>query len=212
MRAEFEESKAEIQRPKKRLSGGPPTVHKDLSLISLAPKWSGLDSAVPIEEFFASIEGAAQIGKWEEPDQVRIAVLKLTDAARLVYNGCPELHEKDVTWQMFKSVFSQRFKDTHTDQYHFMQLQTARQKKNESPKQFADRCRALSQKIMCKTNDPVVQRIHPDNAQQMFLASFVAALMGTPGKQVRYASTRDIGQALSIALAVQEAEKQERFN
>jgi len=47
------------------------------------------------------------------PDQVRIAVLKLTDAARLFYNGCPELHEKDVTWQTFKSVFSQRFKDTH---------------------------------------------------------------------------------------------------
>jgi len=48
--------------------------------------------AVPIEEFLASIEGAAQKGKWEEPDQIRIAVLKLTDAARLFYNGCPELN------------------------------------------------------------------------------------------------------------------------
>ena len=97
LRAELEESKAVIQRPKERLSGGPPTVHKDLSLVSLVPKWSGLNSAVPIKEFFASIEGAAQIGKWERPDQVRIAVLKLTDAAILFYNGCPELHEKDVT-------------------------------------------------------------------------------------------------------------------
>jgi hypothetical protein len=130
LRAELVESKDEIQRPKERLSGGLPTIHKDLSLISLVPKWSGLDPAIPIEEFFASIAGAAQIGKWEEPDQVRIAVLKLTNAARLFYNGCLELHEKDVTWQMFKSVFSQRFKDTHTDQYHFIQLQTARQKKN----------------------------------------------------------------------------------
>jgi len=114
LRAELEESKAEIQRLKERLSGGPPTVHKDLSLVSLVPKWSGLDSAVPIEEFFASIKGAAQTGKWEKPDQVRIAVLKLTDAARLFYNGCPELHERNVTWHMFKSVLSQRFKDTHT--------------------------------------------------------------------------------------------------
>jgi len=92
-----------------------------------------LDSAVAIEEFFAGIEGAAQIGKWEEPDQIRIAVLKLTDAARLFYNGCPELHESNVTWHMFKSVFSQRFKDTHThthtDQHHFVQLQTAKKKK-----------------------------------------------------------------------------------
>jgi hypothetical protein len=69
---------------------------------------------------------------WEESDQIRIAVLKLTEAARLFYNGSPELHEKDVTWQKFKCVSSQRFRDTHTDRHHFMQLQTDRQKKNET--------------------------------------------------------------------------------
>jgi len=100
-------------------------------------------------------------------------------------------HEKDVTWRMLKSLFNQWFKDTHTDQYHFMQLQTARQEKNESPQQFADRCRALSQKIICKTSDPVAQRIHRENAERMLLASFIAGLMGAPGKQVRYASPRD---------------------
>jgi len=92
-----------------------------------------------------------------------------------------------------------------------MQLQTARKKQNESPQQFADRCLALSQKIMCKTSDPVAQHIHRENTERMLLASFVAGLPGPPGKQVRYASPRDIGQALSIALAVQEAEKRERF-
>ena len=112
----------------------------------------------------------------EESDQIRIAVLKLTDAARLFYNGCPELHEKNVMWQMFKSVFSQRFKDTHTDQRDFVRLQTARQKKNESPQQFADRCCALSQKMMCKTSDQVAWRIHRENAERMLLASFVAGL------------------------------------
>ena len=212
LRAELEKSKEEIQRLKERLSGGPSSVRKDLSLVALVPKWSGLDSAVPIEEFFASIEGAAQLGHWEEADQIRIAVLKLTEAARLFYNGCPELHVKDVSWQTFKGVFSQRFRDTHTDQHNFMQLQTARQKKNESPQQFADRCRALAQKVMCKTGDAAAQRIHRENAERMLLASFVAGLAGAPGKQVRYAGPRDIQTALSIALAVQEAEKQERFN
>jgi len=179
LRAELEESKAEIQRLKESLSGGPPTVHKDLSLVSLVQKWSGLDSEVPIYEFFTSIEGAAYIGKGEESAQIRIAVLKLTDAARLFYNGCPELHEKNATWQMFKSVFSKRFRDTHTDQHNFMRLQTARQKKNDSPQQFADRCRGLSQKILCKTRDPVAQRIHRENAERMLLASFVSGLDGT---------------------------------
>jgi len=57
LRAELEESKAENQRLKERLSGGPPTVHKDLSLVSLVPKWSGLDSAVPIEFFLPVSKG-----------------------------------------------------------------------------------------------------------------------------------------------------------
>jgi hypothetical protein len=69
-----------------------------------------------------------------------------------------------------------------------MKLQTARQGKNESPQEFADRCRGLSQKVMCKV-------------------SFVAGLIGIAGKQVRYANPRNLEQALSIALAVQEAEK-----
>ena len=43
------------------------------------------------QRIFFSIEGAAYIGKWEESDQIRIAVLKLTDAARLFYSGYPEL-------------------------------------------------------------------------------------------------------------------------
>ena len=90
-----------------------------------------------------------------------------------------------------------------------MQLQTARQKKHESPQQFAGRCRALSQKVKRKTSDPAA---HRENAERMLLASFVAGLTGTPRKQVRYASPRDIGQTLSTALAVREAEKQERFN
>jgi len=41
LQQELEESKAEIQRLRERMSLGTPTVHKDLSLISLIPKWSG---------------------------------------------------------------------------------------------------------------------------------------------------------------------------
>jgi broad specificity phosphatase PhoE len=65
-----------------------------------------------------------------------------------------------VTWQEFKNAFRRRFRDIHTDQYHYMKLQTARQGKNESPQEFADRCRGIAQKIMVKANDPVAQRIH----------------------------------------------------
>jgi len=200
LQAELAESKMEIQRLRERLSIAMPTVHKDLSLISLVPKWSGLESGVPLEEFFSSIEGSALIGRWEQSDMIRIAVLKLTGAAKLFYNGCPELHAEDVTWSSFKSALTQRFRDTHSDQFHFMQLQTARQKKNESVREFADRCKGLAQKVMCKVDDPAAQRIHRENADRMLLASFVGGLWGIPGKQTRYASPRLLNMRCRLPL------------
>jgi hypothetical protein len=145
--AELLETKNELQRLKERMSLGTPTVHKDLSLISVVPKWSGSDSTVTLEEFFASIESFARIGNGQENDQLEIAVFRLTGSAKLFSQGCTELHEAGVSWQIFKGVFRNRFKDVRTDQYHFTRLQTARQAKNESPQEFADRCRALVRRL-----------------------------------------------------------------
>jgi len=49
--AKLQESKAEIQRLKERMSQGPPTTHRDLPLITLIAKWSDPKTAVTIEEF-----------------------------------------------------------------------------------------------------------------------------------------------------------------
>lgn len=69
LQAEFLEVKKEIQRPKESVSPGTtPTVHKDLSLISVIPKWSGSDATVTLEEFFESIEASGRIGRWTEND------------------------------------------------------------------------------------------------------------------------------------------------
>jgi hypothetical protein len=80
--------KGEIQRLSERLSVGPPTVHKDLSLISLVPTCSGPESAATLEEFFASEESSGKLGRWEENDQREIAVLRLKGAAKFVYECC----------------------------------------------------------------------------------------------------------------------------
>jgi len=90
------------------------------------------------------------------------------------------------------------FRDVHTDQYHFMRLQTGRQAKKEGPQEFADRCRALAQKVMCNDSDPVVEGIHLENAHRMLLARFVAGLAGVAGRQFRYQNPQT--HALSIAL------------
>ena len=96
--SELTETKSELQGVKEHMSIGTPTVHKDLSLISLVPKWSGLDSGVTLEEFFASIEISAKLGRWQENDQREIAVMRLAGSTKLFYHGCTELHEEGTTW------------------------------------------------------------------------------------------------------------------
>jgi len=152
------------------------------------------------------------MGSWQDADKLEFAILRLSDVAKLFYNGCLELHALGVKWQKFKDVFRHRFCDTHTDKYHFMRLQTARQSRNESIQEFAARFIALAQKIVCKVDDPVAQRIHYENADRMLLASFVAGLHGVAGRQGRFSSRQSLDQPLKMALCLQEAEKQEKFS
>ena len=76
-----------------------------------------------------------------------------------------------------------------------MTLRTAGQGKNEDAQQFADRRRALSQKLLRKTNDPVAQQIHQENAERTLLASYVAGLVGVVGRPARYLDPQSIQQA-----------------
>ena len=103
LQAEVLEAKAEIQRLRESISSmsvGAPIVHKDLSLVTLVPKWSGSDSSITLEEFLSSIESAAKIGHWADPDKREIGVLKPTDSAKLFYQVCTELHAEGTTWHL----------------------------------------------------------------------------------------------------------------
>jgi hypothetical protein len=111
--AELTETKLELQRLRERILAGTPTMHKDLSIIAFVPKCSGSESTVTLDEFFSSIEASARIVRWEEKDQLQIAVLKLTDSAKLFHHGCSELHAEDVTWDKFKKAFCQISRPSH---------------------------------------------------------------------------------------------------
>jgi hypothetical protein len=126
LQAELVETKAELQRLKYRITAGTQAIHKDLSLIAPIPKWSASETGIPLEEFLSSVENIANLGLWQDKDKVQIAALRLTDVARQFYNSCLELHAPDVTWQIFKDEFRQRFRDTHTDQYHYLRLHSAK--------------------------------------------------------------------------------------
>ena len=85
-------------------------------------------------------------------------------------------------------------------------------KKGESTQEFTDRCSGLAQKILCKTDYPLAQRIRRENAERVLLGSFVSGLVGTRGTQVRYANFQYLSEELRKATSVQAAEKQELFN
>jgi len=66
LKLELNKAQIENQRLRERLSTTPPTVHKDFSLVSRVPKWSGTESAIALEEILPSSEGSARIGHWWE--------------------------------------------------------------------------------------------------------------------------------------------------
>lgn len=51
LQAELAEAKAEVLRLSESISVATPVVHKDISLVSLVPKWSSAESSVSLEEF-----------------------------------------------------------------------------------------------------------------------------------------------------------------
>ena len=153
LQAGMAQAKLDFQRLKDRIPVGNPTVHKDLSLITLVPMWTGTDAAVTLEEFISSMERSVHIGRWKAADKVEIATLKLVGSDKTLYKECSELHADGLIWPKFMTVFRNRYTDVHTDQYNYMKLQTARQAKGEDPQAFADRCRELAGKIICKVED-----------------------------------------------------------
>jgi len=88
----------------------------------------------------------------------------------------------------------------------------ARQKKDESPQDFADRCRSLAQKTVPQVEDPAMQRIYYEQEERMLLASFTLGLLNTMGRQVRYVMPKTVDEVLKIAITMNQAEIQERRN
>jgi hypothetical protein len=131
--------------------------------------------------------------------------LKLTDAARAFFDASPALHEKDVTWKEFKAAFVDRFKDTRSDQYHFIALQSAKQRPDETISEFADRINNLGRNIIPQLDDPNAQKHVNILANKMLIAAFTTGLFGSPGEHARIALPTKMEDAVKIAVTVAQA-------
>jgi hypothetical protein len=62
----------ELASSRVEVRAGPQTLPKDLSLVSLIPKWSGTAKSIPVTEFFETAESSAKVGKWTHSDKIEI--------------------------------------------------------------------------------------------------------------------------------------------
>jgi hypothetical protein len=182
------------------------TTAKDMSLVTLIQTWSGTAKSVPLQGFINSVETTADIGNWTDKDKIRVMTLKLTDVARSFYDATPALHDKEVTWKNFKTAFENRFRDNRSDQYHFLELQRARQMADESIRDFSDRVVNLGRKITPQLDDPNAQHQCNVLANKMIIAAFTEGLRGNPGNHARIAVPTKMEDAVNIALTVEQAE------
>jgi len=82
LKQEIAESRAEIEKLMEQMSSSMHAVHKDLSLRSRVPNWSGAENVTSLEEFLPSMDRAAIIGIWQHADCSHIAILRLADPAK----------------------------------------------------------------------------------------------------------------------------------
>jgi hypothetical protein len=183
---------------------------KDMWVANLIEPWKGDSNSIPVRDFFESIDEAAEMGGLSLKDKVRLAKLKLRGVARMFYSAQPQLRAEDVTYAEFKAAFLTRFKDKHTDQYHYARVQTASQEKNESPEMFLDRLRRLCQRTVRSSENPVEQAVINQEADRRLLAAFINGLIGVPGKQVRMQMPETIEKALNMAIVATNAEQEEK--
>jgi len=188
----------------------PPVATKDMWVVNLVEPWRGGSDSITATEFFESINEAAEMGHLSSKDKVRIARLKLKGPAKQFYLAQPQLKADDISFEEFKKAFKERFKDKHTDHYHYVRLQSASQEKSESPEAFLDRLRKLCQQTVRNSNDAVEQAVINKEADRRLLAAFINGLIGQPGKQVRMQMPENIDKALNMAIVATNAEKEEK--
>ena len=186
-----------------------PVATKDMWVVNLVEPWKGDSSSISATEFFESINEAAEMGKLSSKDKVRIARLKLKGPARLFYLAQPQLKADDISFEEFRTAFTERFKDKHTDHYNYVRLQNASQERNESPEAFLDRLRKLCQQTIRSSNDAVEQAVINREADRRLLAAFINGLIGLPGKQVRLQMPENIDKTLNMAIVATKAEREE---
>jgi hypothetical protein len=173
-----------------------PTASKDISMISLIPKWSGAVKSMRVHEFIETVERAARVGNWSDANMVQVATLNLADTAKTFYLGCKELHNPGITWVHFKNIFQDRFRDAHTDQYHFLQLQTDIMGEKALRNLQTDARYYVRKQFLFLRPANTKHTVYATDAERRLLTAFIFGLSGQSGQQVRFTIPQTLHEAV----------------
>jgi hypothetical protein len=115
----------------------------------------------------------------------------------------------DVTYERFKELVIERFKNKNTAQYHYVRLQMATQEKNESPEMFLGRLRKMCQRTVRSSADAREQAAFTLEADARLLAAFISGLAGAPGKLTTQ-MPMTLDKALNMAMVATCAEQEDK--
>jgi hypothetical protein len=107
-----------------------------------------------VQDFFESINEAAELGKLSMKDKVRMARLKMRGPARIFYSTQPRLKAEGIDFAEFQTTFIERFRSKQTDQLNYVRLQNSPQEKDESPEAYLGRLRKLCQRTIPQADGP----------------------------------------------------------
>jgi len=93
------EAKAELNRRKEHLL---------MSINSLVTKWSGAESAIPLEKLIQNNEGTAIIGRWHPSDGSKLEKSQVADPASSRFNLGPKFQRERTAGQKFETTLRVR--------------------------------------------------------------------------------------------------------
>ena len=93
------EAKAELIRRKEHLL---------MSINSLVTKWSGAESAIPLEKLIQNNEGTARIGRWHPSDGSKLETSKVADPASSRFNSGSKFQRESTAGQKFEPTLRVR--------------------------------------------------------------------------------------------------------
>jgi hypothetical protein len=94
-----------------------------------------------------------------------------------------------------------RFRDLHSEEYYDSELQIARQRKGETPREFLDRLRDLANKTIPSVDDPLLKSAYLKTTEKRLLSAFKFGLLGVPGPQTTLQRPKTVEEAWEIAEA-----------